>query len=252
VGNLKPEIKREPADKAIRDYWNRFPCIPSGPSSEEATRLRYSREPVIPAFAQFSSQKGKRLLEAGCGPGTDFIQFVAHGAEAVGVDLSAESLRICKQRLAERRMHGSLICCDAQNMLFASDCFDFVYSFGVLHHIPEPEKAVQEVNRVIRTDGEVRVMLYHRRSLSALKNFVKHGLLRGRLRSIQLLLAECLESPGTRAFTIDEAKELFASFKNVIVNPVITYYDTLHIVLPSRFGRILNRFGWFLLVTAIK
>ncbi len=207
---------------------------------------------MIPAFAQFSNQRGRQLLEVGCGPGTDFIQFVANGAEAVGMDLSAESLRICRQRLAERHLRGSLVCCDAQNMPLQSDCFDFVYSFGVLHHVSKPEKAVQEINRVLKRDSEVRVMLYHSRSLSALKNFMKHGLLRGRLQSIESLLGQYLESPGTKAFTIDEVKDLFAGFKNVLVNPVVTYYDTLHIVLPSRVGRILNKFGWFLLVTAIK
>lgn len=215
-------------------------------------RLRYSREPMIPAFARFSTQRGRQLLEVGCGAGADFIQFVANGAEAVGIDLSDESLRICRQRLAERHLSASLVCCDAQNMPLQSDSFDFVYSFGVLHHVSKPEKAIQEINRVLKRDSEVRVMLYHSRSLSALKNFVKHGLLRGRLESVESLLGQYLESPGTKAFTIDQVKDLFASFNNVVVNPVITYYDTMHIVLPSRVGRILNKFGWFLLVTGTK
>lgn len=240
-------------EKSVQHYWDQFPCIPSGLSSDEATKLRYSREPMIPAFARFPEQLGKSVLEVGCGPGTDFIQFVLHGAHAIGVDLSLKSLQICKQRLNEKRLAGALAQCDAQMMPFPDETFDVVYSFGVLHHIPIPSEAVAEIHRVLKRKGRLLAMVYHKRSFSVCKNLIKHGLLQGRLSSTDSILAKCLESPGTRAFTTGQAKSLFSVFQDVKVRPVVTYYDTLHLAtsLPRWLG-YWDRFGWFMLITAEK
>ncbi|MDA2915012.1 class I SAM-dependent methyltransferase, partial [Acidobacteriia bacterium AH_259_A11_L15] len=96
-----------------------------------------------------------------------------------------------------------------ENLPFPSEHFDLVYSWGVIHHTPDPAAAADEITRVCKPEGDVLVMVYHRRSLVALQAWLVYGLLRGRpWRSVGRILAEHVESPGTRAFTRGEARRL--------------------------------------------
>ncbi|MGD0177066.1 MAG: class I SAM-dependent methyltransferase [Candidatus Bathyarchaeia archaeon] len=248
--------------KSIRDYWNRFPCIPKGLSSDQATAVRYHLEPMIPGFAQFSNYRNKLVLEVGCGAGTDFVQFVQQSAQAIGIDASLESLQICKTRLRGKSLVASLILGDAENLPFRSAIFDLVYSFGVLHHVANTQAAIHQVYRVLRNDGELKVMLYHRTSLITLHLMFRKCYLRGHFESLDSFLSKYQESPGTKAYSVNQAKRMFSRFRNVVANPTITSYDLTklfsflyfspHIVFPARLKAIINRFGWFMLITAVK
>jgi ubiquinone/menaquinone biosynthesis C-methylase UbiE len=247
---------------SIRDYWDRFPCIPKGLSSDQATSMRYHLEPMIRGFAHFSNYRNKLVLEVGCGGGTDLLQFVQQGAQTIGIDASLQSLQICKTRLREKGLVATLILCDAENLPFRSGIFDLVYSFGVLHHVADIQAAIDQVYRVLRNDGELKAMLYHRISLVSLHLWIRMGFLRGHFESLDSFLSKNQESPGTKAYSVNQAKRMFSKFRNVLANPIITSYDVTklfsflyfspHIVLPSRLKAIINSFGWFMLITAVK
>jgi SAM-dependent methyltransferase len=151
----------------LTDYWNKRPCnvrhgtAPVGTPlwSEEVSIRKYTVEPHIISFADFSHWTGKRVLEIGCGIGTDTLQFLGAGAEVVAVDASVESLRLAAARASQIDAPVKFILADAEEFLPAGP-FDLIYSFGVLHHTPHPEKVLCLAHRELADDGELRIMLY--------------------------------------------------------------------------------------------
>src|SRR6266571_369414 len=155
----------------VKSFWNRKSCDTQHAHSEKFSReyfeqieqWRYLDQPFIHSFAQFTRYHGKRVLEVGFGAGTDFIQWLRAGALASGVDLTEEALDNLIHRI---RIYGlpkpeSVQVADAENLPFPSDSFDLGYSWGVLHHTPNPEKALAELVRVVRPGGEIKIMLYN-------------------------------------------------------------------------------------------
>jgi ubiquinone/menaquinone biosynthesis C-methylase UbiE len=103
----------------------------------------------------------KDVIEFGCGIGTDAINFMRVGANYLGIDLSPRSVQIANQRC---KVFGFAQSCHVHNMEeeipHVSTKFDLVYSFGVLHHTPHPQLALERMRNVIARDGELRIMLY--------------------------------------------------------------------------------------------
>jgi SAM-dependent methyltransferase len=171
----------EPAAAAsiedVKAYWNARPCnirhspapVGSREYFDQVEARKYVVEPHIPRFAAFDRWAGKRVLEIGCGIGTDAVNFARAGADYTGVELSAESLAIARQRFEVFGLAGTLIEADAESLADAlpGERFDLVYSFGVLHHTPDPARAFAQIRQLIKPDGELRIMLYARHSWKA-------------------------------------------------------------------------------------
>ncbi len=165
----------------VREYWDRRPCnlrhSPSPVGSrqyfDEVEQRKYFVEPHIPGFAEFPRWAGRRVLEIGCGIGTDTINFARAGALVTAVDLSARSLALARQRaelfgLADR---VTFVEADAERLsAFVEPApYDLIYSFGVIHHSPHPANILEQVRRhFIAPDGVLKVMVYHRRSWKVL------------------------------------------------------------------------------------
>ncbi len=156
----------------VRAFWQANPCGTKFADAPPGTRLfyerveehRYTKEWHIPAAADFSSARGLRVLEIGCGLGTDGAQFAKAGAIYTGVDLTEAAVELARKRFELFDLPGTFRTADAENLDFADNSFDLVYSHGVLHHTPDTERAVREVHRVLRPGGRAVVMLYHRDS----------------------------------------------------------------------------------------
>jgi ubiquinone/menaquinone biosynthesis C-methylase UbiE len=249
----------ESLKERVKSYWQAEPCGTSTAEAEVGTRQfydeveqrRYELEPFIPAFAQFERWSGKRVLEIGVGLGTDFTRFARAGADLTGIDLTEAAVAAVSRRLALEGLDAELSVADAEQLPFPDGSFDLVYSWGVLHHTPDTQAALAEVRRVLEPGGEARVMLYSRRSWVALGVWLRYGLGSGRpWRSIADLLAEHMESPGTKAYTQTELERLFSSFSDVEYTRFVTPYDRrvggpLAGVLPSRLG-------WFVGIRAVR
>jgi 2-polyprenyl-3-methyl-5-hydroxy-6-metoxy-1,4-benzoquinol methylase len=165
----------------VKDYWNRRPCNIRHSSEPIGTKRyfdqvearKYMVEPHIPEFAEFEKWKDKRVLEVGCGIGTDSINFARAGAHLTAVELSEASLEVCKQRFEVFSLKADFHIANAEELRKALpknvEKFDLVYSFGVIHHTPNPMRVFDEIAHLIKPGGELRVMLYSRYST---KNFM--------------------------------------------------------------------------------
>jgi ubiquinone/menaquinone biosynthesis C-methylase UbiE len=156
----------------VRAFWQANPCGVKFADAPPGTRRfyelveahRYTKEWHIPGAAEFDKARGLKVLEIGCGLGTDGAQFAEAGADYTGIDLTEAAVELARKRFELFDLPGSFRTADAENLDFADESFDVVYSHGVLHHTPETGKAIQEIHRVLRPGGRAVVMLYHRNS----------------------------------------------------------------------------------------
>jgi ubiquinone/menaquinone biosynthesis C-methylase UbiE len=124
---------------------------------------------------------------------------------------------------------------DAENLSLPDDSFDIVYSWGVLHHSPDTPKAIREVHRVLRPGGIARIMIYHRHSLTGYMLWLRYALLAGRpFRTLREIYAEHLESPGTKAYTVTEARKMFRDFSEVDMRVQLSFGDLLEGAVGQR------------------
>lgn len=235
--NLKTEVAK---------FWNVEPCgtrYLGGPAEFEAhARARYQLEPHIPAFAGFASSDGLRVLEIGVGMGADYEQWLKAGAIATGIDLSAASLEQARRRCRLSGLKPDLYEADAERLPFPDECFDIVYSYGVMHHSPNPERCLEEAWRVLTLGGEARIMLYHHASVTGLMLWLRYGLWRG--QSIRQCVYERLESPGTKTFTAAEARAMMHAFERVQIQQVFSPGDLLLSKPSPRFQAPVYRLIW--------
>lgn len=157
--------------KKVRIFWNSHPCEADiylqqkdkQAAFKKIARTRYQQYQIL-KHIDFKSFKNKKVLEIGCGIGTDGIQFAKNGAYYTGIDLSNASVNIAKKHFALLKQKGGIIQANAESLPFPQKSFDHVYSFGVIHHTPNPKKLVQEIYRVLKKQGTIAVMLYNRTS----------------------------------------------------------------------------------------
>ncbi|AUB83857.1 class I SAM-dependent methyltransferase [Candidatus Thiodictyon syntrophicum] len=191
-------------------------------------QTRYRLEPYIRDFAGFEAARGLRVLEIGVGLGADHQEFAAAGADLWGIDLTERAVAHTRRRLAAFGLASRLAVGDAENLEFPAETFDLVYSWGVLHHSPDTPKAIAEVWRVLKPGGCARIMIYHRWSLVGLMLWARYALLGLRpWLSLTEVYARYLESPGTKAYSVREARALCADFREVRIATVLTHGDLL-------------------------
>ena len=159
--------------ESVRSYWNDRPCnirhstqpVGSRAYFDEVEARKYFVEPHIPGFADFGAWAGKRVLEVGCGMGTDTVNFARAGAQVTAVDLSDESLGLARARAEIYGLDNiEFFQADAEHLTDAVPVapYDLVYSFGVIHHTPDPGAAVDQIRQYLAPTSELRLMVYSR------------------------------------------------------------------------------------------
>jgi SAM-dependent methyltransferase len=167
MSQAEPQLKER-----VREFWQAHPCGSKFTEAEVGTRgffeaveeHRYRVEWHIPEAAGFERARGLRVLEIGCGLGTDGARFARAGAVYTGVDLTEAAVSLARRRFELEGLPGEFRVADAEALEFADESFDLVYSHGVLHHTPDAAAAVREIHRVLAPGGRAVVMLYHRDS----------------------------------------------------------------------------------------
>ena len=159
-----------------------------------------------------------KVLEIGCGIGTDGAQFARAGADYTGIDLTQAAIDLARERFASSGLPGDFRVSDAENLDFPDDSFDLVYSHGVLHHTPDIEAAVREIHRVLKPGGRAMVMLYHRGSYNyrvgiRVLRRAGAGLLKseGGIRLVHRLTGEPIDSLREHAASLKSANGDFSA-----------------------------------------
>jgi ubiquinone/menaquinone biosynthesis C-methylase UbiE len=236
-----------PTKDAVRDFWDEASCgealyldAANRESYARQARIRYELEPYIEEFADFAAAKGKRVLEIGVGLGADHQRFAEAGADLTGIDLTPRAVEHTSRRLAAFGHRSDVRVMDAENLEFPDATFDVVYSWGVLHHSPDTAKAVREVYRVLKPGGEARVMIYHKYSFVGYMLWARYALLRFRpFTSMSTIYSNYLESPGTKAYSVRQARELFRNFRDVKTRVELTHGDLLSSAAGQRHQGVL-------------
>lgn len=221
--------------ESVRGFWNRASCGEAAYLSDDGqaafnaqAETRYALEPYIAEFARFQDGRGKHVLEVGVGLGADHEQWARAGAELTGVDLTLRAIQKTRHRLTQAGLRSDLAVADAENLPFAANSFDVVYSYGVIHHSPDTPRAAQELLRVLKPGGRFAVMIYHRYSLVGFMLWLRYALLKGRpFTPLDAIYAQRLESPGTKAYTPAEARRLFGGATDVQVRTRLSFGDLL-------------------------
>ena len=271
-------MQNDDLKRQVRDFWDAGSCGEvyavgnSRQAQYEAQRAaRYTLEPYPPGFARFSDGAGRDVLEIGVGMGADHVEWAQSRPRSLtGIDLTARAIAHTRTRMADSGHDSGLMVADAENLPFASDSFDLVYSWGVLHHSPDTVKAFEEVRRVTRAGGLVRVMIYHRYSVVGFLLWIRHALLTGHpLLTLSDIYARHLESPGTKAFTREEARSLCAGLTSVRIQSCLSFGDLLEGEVGQRhrgsmlrvakrlwprwlIRRVIPRHGLLLLIEGVK
>ncbi len=284
---------------AVHDFWNANPCgakfIPDPPGSkaffDSLTRHRYATENHIQEMVDFPRWKNCRVLEVGCGLGTDAEQFARNGAVYTGVDLTETAVEMCRRRFAVQNLPGKFEVADAEQLPFLDKSFDLVYSHGVIHHTPNTETAVGEIHRVLRRGATAIVMLYHRNSWNYWGNInilrragivllllspklvqlitqEPHHALLERREALLIRPSLALDqswflsqntdgfgNPISKVYSRQSAAAMFTEFSSV--NTATRFLHTKWLpggcLLPAAMrDKLAARYGWHLWVTAVK
>jgi 2-polyprenyl-3-methyl-5-hydroxy-6-metoxy-1,4-benzoquinol methylase len=247
---------------AIRDYWNEHihdlevATQPIGTIGffDELDEYRFDKLRYLPKMVDFSGFKGKRLLEVGCGVGIDLVRFAKGGSIVTGIDLAEVSIELAQTNFDQRGLTADLRVMNGEDLQFETDSFDVVYAHGVLQYTANASKMVNEIQRVVRPDGEAIMMVYNRNSwLNAISKVVNVGL-------------EHEDAPVLMKFSIKEFKQLLKSFSSFTIIPERFPVETrLHQGIKGTmynkvFVRLFNLFpkswikplGWHLMAFAKK
>ena len=263
----------------VKDYWNARPCNIRHSTAEIGTEeyfnqveaRKYFVEPHIPGFAEFERWRGKRVLEVGCGIGTDTINFARAGANVTAVDLSAESLKVARKRASIFGLSDRIEFCEANaerlSEFVRPEAYDLVYSFGVIHHSPRPENIVSEIRKnFVQHGSTLKLMVYHRYSWKVWWMLLQEKM---RFWDLDNIVAKHSEAqtgcPITYSYSRNSVKDLVGDgFKvdEVFVDHIFPYQIPKYIkyeyekewyfrMLPDAAFRSLERtLGWHLCVTA--
>ncbi len=274
-------LKGEELKSRVKEHWEAESCgARYGEGQAERREFfaqieaeRYRQDYMIKDFAYFESAKGKKVLEVGLGTGTDFMQWCRAGADVTGRDLTEAAVAYVKERLALEGFQADVRTGDAEALDLPSDTFDIYYSWGVLHHTADPEKAFAEAHRVLKPGGRLKIMVYHYHSIATLLVWLAHGPLRLNFKGPRACFFDHVESPGTKVYT---RKEIFAALaklfpaESIELQTYLAAGDLLNHKLSKRYSspvwRLLtaiypswfvkafigHRFGSVLTVTAVK
>ena len=247
----------------VKQFWDNSPCninhskkeIGTKEYFEEVEKKKFYVEPHIIKFSSFPSWKNKKVLEIGCGLGSMGINFARNGAKYTGVELSDDTCALAKQNFEVNNLEGDFYIGNAEELskIIKPEPFDLIYSFGVIHHTPNPEKIISELNKFMKSGSILKIMLYANNSW---KNILINAGLDQPERQYGC--------PIANTYTVEEVKQLlrYFSIKSIQQDHIFPYqiapykkgqyikqpwFDSM----PKKMFKELEKYlGWHLLITA--
>lgn len=231
--------------------------------------MPWKKRPFDPLI-DFESLKQKDVLEIGVGHGSHAELIQPHCKSFTGIDLTETACQMTQKRFELLNLNANIVQMDAEHMTFSDQSFDFIWSWGVIHHSADTSQIIRQMHRVLRPGGEAIVMVYHR---SFWKYFVEGTLIRGILQgklfqhsSVEDIVQEASDGAIARYYTLDQWRQLcrglfkvknclvFGQKTDLILLPSGPFKSALAKVFPDALARLFTnqlRFGSFL-VTRLK
>jgi SAM-dependent methyltransferase len=246
-----------PTSADVREYWNRhihdleISRHPPGSPRFFADLDQYHFEKLhhLLRLVDFAGYRGKRVLDVGCGAGTDLLRFAKGGAIVTGVDISSSAIDLARANFAQQGIEADLRVADGERLPFEDGTFDLVYAHGVVQYTPDGRALVDECRRVLKSGGGAVFQVYNRISwLNALSKLMKVPL-------------EHEDAPVLRKYSAGEFRDLLRGFRETrIVAERFPVKSRLHggwkgVLFNTCFVGAFNalprplvrRFGWHLL-----
>ena len=253
---------QSPSIEVVKTFWNNIPCNINHSNKDlntkeyfnEVSDKRYKVEPHILTFANFENYKDKKVLEIGCGIATDGQKFAENGAIYKGIDLTPRGIEIAKNRFKLFNLPGEF---EVQNIeeYISNEKYDLIYSFGVLHHTPDINKALKNIYSMLKDGGELKIMLYAKNSWKYFR--IIDGLDQYEAQN---------NVPIANVYTKEEVLDLLKDFKNIKIEQThifpykIPEYkqqkfikeDYFECMPEDLFNCLKKNLGWHLCITCYK
>lgn len=252
--------------KQVQQYWDEYTTeIQTQFTSKRLGSRGYFQEIKIhhdKAYA-LSNQildlpniRGKSVLEIGCGIGLDALEYAKHGAHVAAIDLSPICINLAKRYFSYHNLNGVLKIGNAEQLPYKDNEFDVVVARQILMFTPDPQKAVDEMLRVLKPGGEAIALLHNRHSWYALL---------GKVTGTNLV-AEAKDPPVNTLHSIKEANQMFQRFSVVKIildkfpaktkrrtGVLARLYNLVFVPVLKIIPRgIIRPFGWYIIIKAIK
>ena len=264
-------------DKSIKqfDFWSQNPCGVDG-NLDMVTQQRYRIETWLLKELRTIPTEYKKYLEIGCGQGSDSFYICSNlnkEAKYLGTDYSPLSLKRAASFISEAKKKFNLQVIpeflqeDALSLKISNEEFDFVYSIGVLHHTPNPQKCINEIYRILKKGGQAKILLYRKYSLKVglakvlrliqtiadklfSKDLIIYNILlkKGKSKLFGSMFLECFGVPWMEWYSRNELENMFKEFDSVKIEP--TCYNLPRLSKKEIDGY--NPFGYFFKIDLIK
>ncbi len=219
----------------------------------------------------FKRFQGKKVLEIGYGAGYDAYMFCKHGANYTGIDITPENQIIATKHLSYYGYQPKLLCMDVEKMSFNEE-FDYVFSFGVLHHTPNIKRALENIHKALKIGGKAQIIVYHKYSIFYLLNVIftewitKGGLLKRTLAEQRSLIeyTESSERPLVNVYSKKQIGQLLIDtgfkieqyhIRKLVHEDIksIRFIGRISNFIPKNFLNFIGKkLGWYISVHAIK
>lgn len=256
----------EEARTQARAQWNANPCgaVPTDAYDrgffDRVEAERYDEQYWQRDFFDYTSFGGGRVLEIGVGLGTDLKQFARTGAECFGVDITDTHLELTRRNFELEGLPVDLRKADATHLPFPDGYFDCVYSFGVIHHIPDVAAVLDEVFRVLKPGGVFQVAVYHLFSIHTLFLFLP-AILNGQLAKLGVTGVLSTIEKGADGVTIKPYVKLYSAprlrktLSRTGLRPArmsVRHVKFDQLPALNRFRRFEKALGWYVCALAEK
>lgn len=263
----------------VKTYWNKRPCnIRHSPLKvgtkeyfDEVENRKYRVEGHIPLFARFCSWSDKDVLEIGCGIGTDTINFARAEARIMAIDISPRSIEIAQKRA---KIYGldnikfQIGNAEQLTQFLPFRTYDLIYSFGTIHHTPDPERLIRQLWYYSHPKTVLKIMVYNRYSWKILHIFLTNTV--KFIRNPHGLITKYSEAqkncPITHTFSKREIKKILKRsgfrIRSICIDHIFPYdvsryrnYEYQKVwyfkYMPISLFRMLERtIGWHICITA--
>ena len=251
-----------PTTADVRNYWNEhihdLEISRQAPGSRaffaDLDQYHFEKLHHLLRLVDFDGYRGKRVLDVGCGAGTDLVRFAKGGALVSGVDISPSAVALARQNFSQQDLEADLREADGEHLPYADGTFDLVFAHGVVQYTPDSRALVEECRRVLKQGGDAIFQVYNRISwLNALSKVMKVPL-------------EHEDAPVLGRYSASEFRALLTGFREIrIVEERFPVKSRLHggwkgfafnTMFVGTFNALprglVRRFGWHLLAFCRK